>query len=213
MRDAVTQSGSGPTVTGMVKMIPGAPKAGQLKVTPAVGGIEAVYPNNTTIRLVDDIVLQWSGTDTRGEKPVLVFFESGQKPQTFDLTAAQKQFSLNGKTLGLAKGKTYNWYLGRLEKGKPIAQSQKFSFQTLGEVKEVELEMSLANLKSLNPETPEGEAFLKAQVFYQYKMYDRMVAELEPLYATNKTGALKRLLFLGNIRMGKKAQAKQYASF
>lgn len=218
MKEAVDVSGSGPTVTGMVKMVPGVPLTGSFEVIPYVGGIEGIFPAGTSVTMEDltsqgVVGFKWSGPTIQGEKPILALYEEGGSPLFFPIVSdlGSTEIPLKKlKKLNLSEGKTYRWYLGQLEKGKPVSQSQGFSFEIVRSSEVEKMNAELGQLTSLGLDSKEAGDWMQAQIFYKYKMYQRMVDTLSPIYEQYQTPAIQRLLFLGYVRMGKYSRAKEF---
>ena len=210
IREAVRQTGSGPTLHGILKITPGVPLAGELQVLPFAGGIEPIFPNNTSLeKIPETMVFQWSGKKIEEKKSIFVLLEPGQKHQMFKVKADQKSIELKPKKLGLELGKTYHWYLGYKKKGRPIAVSQTFSFKILNTKEETAFYQELIALEKVPLKTEGGRDFLKAQVEIHYGLYFEALQLLEPLYRQYETMALRRLLLLVNSRLGRLSEAKE----
>jgi len=166
------------------------------------GGIEGITPIYGTIPLEGAIEFRWRGKPILGKKPLLVFVEEGKSPKFFLLSRETKKKKLKREELEIQEGKSYQWYLGRLEKGnKIISQSRVFSFRIL----------SNNELKRLTQELSKSDSdFLEAQVFYNYQMYHDMVNMLESLRKRYTAPEIRKLLFLGYVRLGRHWEAKKY---
>ena len=211
LNEAVQSTGSGPTVHGMVKMTPGVPLYGEITPAPPIGGITALFPNNTALILPDAIRFQWEAKNgLSGKNLAVVFFEKGKPQMNFPIKPADSSVTLTAVQLQLQKGVNYYWYLGEKQGKEMIAKSQRFSVSILSDADEKLLAADLQEIDLLGLTTAEGKNFLKSQVYYRYKMYAEMKTLLDDLYAKEPTIALKRLLFLTNVRLGNLAAAKQY---
>lgn len=192
------------------KMGPPGVKAG-LEIRPPEGGIEGIYPVAGLIDPGGNLHFQWQGEKVKGKTPSFFFFEEERNGhQSFPIRSKDKSILLDAKELGLKPGENYRWYLGRMEKGKGIAQSRVYSFSLLQKKNRRALENDFKKLGAMNLATSEGADFLRAQLFYQNKMYHDMVALLEPLYKIVRDKWLKRLLFLGYVRLGRHREAEKY---
>ncbi len=182
-----------------------------LNANPPKGGMEGLYPIYGNILPSPQINFQWTGKDVLGKKPTFFFFEEAKEPKykTFPISKKTKSLAIASQELGLQEGKTYHWFLGRLEKW-PKAQSQVFTFQILSQNDQKQLNKDLKNIASLGLSTKEGENFLKANLFYHYQMFDDMINLLKPMYQKRTSRGFRRLLYLGYVRLGRYAMAKRY---
>lgn len=189
------------------------PAAGNAPLGPVSkeGGIEGLYPLYGALMLSESLEFKWSGKKISGEHPFLFIFENeNEKPKTFSIQSKEKKKKIVSRELGLKKGKTYHWYLGNAEAQGPIAQSRVFSFRILSAEEEKMLTADLKEVAGRPLPRKDCRDFLKAQVFYKYALYHDMVEVLQPLYKMAHTEPLKQLLFLGNVRLGRYAEAKKF---
>lgn len=182
-----------------------------LDLGPPPGGIQGLYPVAGNMQIPPSILFRWKGKNISGENPALIFGES-----LFFVMADAKNISLSRQELSLEKGNEYRWYLGRVENDphqtlkKPVAQSRVYSFRILSDKEDRRLQKELSRLSSLPTKTTEGREFLKAQVFYNYKMYHAMVDVLNSLHKKYRTPGIRKLLFLGYVRLGLDREAKKF---
>ncbi|MDO8527755.1 MAG: hypothetical protein Q7T03_08720 [Deltaproteobacteria bacterium] len=178
---------------------------------PPAGGIRGVAPVYGALALPDGIHFQWKGKSILSSDPVLVFINpTKSEPLLFPVKKDQKELSVKSSELCLEPGAEYSWYLGHLKKGKPIGQSRVFTFRILSESEKQNLDKDLNGLKTLPATSMEGRDFLKAQIFYKFKMYQDMVETLKPLYKKYHTSGIGRFLYLGYIRLGRHDEAEKY---
>lgn len=194
----------------VAKMGPVGLKA-KLSMHPPKGYIQGLYPINGTIFPTTKIIFEWKGKDVFGEKPTFFFFEDSKNPKykIFSITTKTKRLELSAQELGLEEGKTYHWFLGRLEEW-PKSQSQVYSFQILSTKDEARLNHDFKTVDALHISTKEGEDFLKANIFYHYQMIHDMINLLQPIYTKRPSRSLRRLLFLGYVRLGRPVEATKY---
>lgn len=184
------------------KMGPPGVKHG-LEIHPPAGGIEGIFPVFGKIVKPKQLTFRWQGK-VKGEKPALFLFAEGKIKQRALLLPVQAEtVTLPVSESELPAGKVYHWYLGRIESGKHIGQSRVYAFEFLSKNQTRELTSQLTKLGDL--------PFLQAQIYYHYQLYHDMVGLLESLYSDNKTEGLKRLLFLGYVRLGRHGEAKKFA--
>ncbi len=171
-----------------------------LEIHPFEGGIEGVFPVYGKISLQKEISFQWRGRNVSGKKPVLCLFEREKNEDCFEVVGTNKK--ITASQLGLRRGHAYQWYLGRMEKGKIIAQSRVFRFTLLSQEESEKLAKELEKTK--------GGLLLKGQIYYSFQMYHDMVALLEPRYKMATSEGLRKLLFLGYARLGRHHEAKKF---
>ncbi|MBI5299659.1 MAG: tRNA uridine-5-carboxymethylaminomethyl(34) synthesis enzyme MnmG [Deltaproteobacteria bacterium] len=189
----------------LIKMGPAGKKA-PLDIHPPEGGIQGLYPIYGSIQISPAINFQWKGKNISGENPALIC-EKG----IFFVETDDKNLSLTRQELHLEKGKNYHWYLGH-SADKTIAQSRVYSFHVLSDKEENQLKKDLSKLSSIPVSTKEGKDFLKGEIFYNYQMYHDMVDVLGSLHKKYKTPGLRKLLFLGYVRLGLHREAKKFES-
>lgn len=192
------------------------PKMGQPAVDTALkqnvfeGGIEGIFPVAGVILPDRAVRFEWRGERLKGEKPALFFFKEGTNHhQVFPVSADAKEMTV-GVGHFLPEWR-YRWYVGRVEKGKPIAQSRVYSFAILAQAESEAMKNDLLQLEKRSLKT-EGADFLKAQIFYHYRLYHEMVGVLRPLHQKFKSAAVQRLLFLGYVKLGKLNEAEKFRS-
>ena len=178
----------------------------QLEIKPFEGGLDGIFPVYGALSMTEAITFRWRGKKIQGALPVFVF---GKK--TFSIRPRDKKIILSAEALGLKSGQKYEWYLGRKEGEKIIAQSRVFRFEILSSQSADRLKKDLENLISLPAKTKEGRRFMEAQIYYKYRMYHAMVALLEPLYKMAPTESLRKPLFLGYVKLGRHHEAKKFA--
>ena len=207
MRELVA-SGKGPTVHGMVRDVKGPGGAAGLSLGLG-GGLENFYPRRTTIILGKKITFVWDESVRMNWKnPVLVIDDSKDKRlAVFPIKSTAKSYSVTPARAHIAKGKKYEWYLGSGRKN-PKRKSAKSPFATLSASKEKRYASDKKRISSLKI-SPEGKKILMAQVNFQYKLYEEMVETLLPVWETNKSPFVKKLLYLGYHRMGS-SKAKNF---
>lgn len=174
-----------------------------LELHPFEGGIEGIFPVYGNLQMsVPDFWFLWRGKKIKGEKPVLVFREQGGKTQkTWDVSGKTGGLLVRTRSLNLKRGKEYEWFLGRLEGEEVIAQSRVFRFRILSKEESRRLQKAIEQNKA---------KFLKAQIYFNYRLYHDMVALLEPRYKMAPSESLRKLLFLGYVRLGRHHEAKKF---
>lgn len=182
------------------------------------GGIEGIFPVAGAILPERVIRFEWRGESLKGKKPAFIFLKEGtNRHQVFPVGADTKEITigvghlLGVPRLGVRHLLNYRWYVGRLESGKPIAQSRVFSFSILTPTEGEALKNDLLQLEKRSLKT-EGADFLKAQIFYHYRLYHEMVLTLQSLHQKFKSAAVRRLLFLGYVKLGKLNEAEKFRS-
>ncbi|MDP2600835.1 MAG: hypothetical protein Q8P84_08920 [Deltaproteobacteria bacterium] len=194
----------------VAKMGPVGVKA-PLAIHPPVGGIQGIFPIYGDILPSSTLQFEWRGKDILGEKPVFIIFEKHSKEQKiFSLKAGAKKFSINPAKEKIKEGAEYHWYLGRIKNGKPVAQTRVYSFEILSEKNQKKLSRDLEGLSALKLSSREGETFLKSQIFYHYKLYHNMIDSILPMYQKRPSRSLRRILYLGFVRLGRYSQAQKY---
>ncbi len=200
----------GPTVHGMVKEARG--PASKLPALDALGsgGLRAIYPIGTAIRLRSSISFRWEGAQqVSWPAPAIVVDDASQKHLAVKAIKPQSsEFSAQTKELGLTAGGKFTWYLASNEKG-VVGKTSRFEFTTLSAADERALDADVAKVKSLDV-SGEGKSLLVAQLYYQRGMYDDMVRELAPLWQKGATPFVGRLLKFGYSQMGRGKEAARF---
>ncbi len=206
-----TASSSGPTVHGMVKMGqlgPGAPKPG---IISAAGnqGLFAVYPINTAIGAAKQLTFKWNGgTQLKITNPTFII-EDGAGTRIVSMRADPAKGEVAADASKLLPGNKYSWYYAADEHGKLLQKSRRFDFAVISDAEKKKLEGDIARVNSLDM-SEDGKKFLTAQLYYRTRMVDAMVKELLPLWRTNPSDAVKRLLYMGYVKMGQTKEALKY---
>lgn len=174
----------------------------KVSIHPEAGGIEGIAPVYGALEPSPTLSFEWRGKNILGDKPAFIIFEAGGfHHQPYFVGRDAKRISFETKELGLQRGKEYRWYLGRLEKKELIAQSRVFTFRILSEKESKNLARELVEAKA---------GFSKALVYYKYQMYHSTVDSLKVLYRERPTSDIKRLLYLGYVKLGRPREAKKY---
>ena len=200
MRELVA-SGQGPTVHGMVRDAKGPGRAAGLTLGLG-GGLEHFYPRRTAIILGKRISFVWDkSVKMNWKNPVLVIVDSRDKQlAAFPVKPESTKYSITPARAHIIKGKKYGWYLGSGRKDSK-RKSAKSPFSTLSASKEKRYEADKKRIASLKM-SAEGKNILLAQLDFQYKLYAEMIKTLLPVWETNKSSFVKKLLFLGYHKMG-----------
>ncbi len=200
MRELVA-SGKGPTVHGMVREAKGPGRIGSLSLGLG-GGLEGLYPRRTTIVLGEKIVFKWNDSfKANWKNPVLIIDDANDKHiAILPIKSLSKNYSTTPARAHIVRGRKYEWYLGSGRKN-PKRKSAKSPFRTLSTAKEKRYMADKKRIASLKMSS-EGKKILLAQLSFQYKLYDDQVAILLPIWKTNKSPFVKKLLFLGYHKMG-----------
>lgn len=209
----VSSGGAQPTVHGMVKMGrmgPGQPKP-TISVSANQFGPEAIYPVQTTISDLSELTFLWKyGQKFDFKEPVIVINDVGNKQLAYKKISPQNgRLTASFAELKLSAGKRYSWYFASNEKGKMTPKSGRFNFTVLSPADKQKLDSDIAKVRAFNM-SDDGKKFLIAQLYYRQQMIDSMVRELLPLWETNRTDAVKKLLNYGYLRMGQVEEAKKY---
>jgi hypothetical protein len=202
-------SGSGPTVHGMVREARGPTnKLPDLSVL-GKSSFVALFPEGTAVRLGDAIAFRWSGAPAGLASPVVVIDDAQKKHLAVKpIVLAKGEFSAAPKTLGIAKGSTYSWYVGEGLKS-PTGKTARFEFTTLSAAQEKALDGELAIIRQIDVGA-EGRALLLGQAYYEYKMFDELVRVLEPAIQKTSNSFGRKLLSAAYSRMGRVEEAKKY---
>jgi hypothetical protein len=194
-------SGQGPTVHGMVRDVKGPGGAGGLSLGFG-GGFENYYPRRTTIILGKKTSFGWDkSVRINWPTPVIVVdSSSGKHLSVIPVKSSSKNYSAATARMGIVSGKKYEWYLGSGMKN-PKRKSAKSPFATLSASKIKRYAADKKRIESLKM-SDEGKKMLLAQLDFQYKLYGDMVGILLPVWKTNKSAFVKKLIYLGYHRMG-----------
>lgn len=185
--------------------------AAPLEIYPFEGGIEGLYPVFGSVRHQKTLSFRWRGEPIQGSRPTLFIFDFGDTDHIpFPISSAQQGIQVSARRIRLKPGKEYRWYLGRIEGNEPVAQSRVFSFKVLTKSQEKRLHADLASVNNLSLDSSDAKDFLKGQVYYNYHLYHDMVTMLEPIYQAHPGPELQQLLFLGYVKIGKRAEAKKF---
>jgi len=208
-----TETASGPTVHGMVKMGqlgPGAPKPGIISLGNALGP-QGIFPVETTLDVIPEITFQWSKTAKIAfANPTIVIEDTtGKRILTKRISPANPQITVKAGELGLAPGNSYVWYLASDENGKILGKGRRNNFGIISAADKNKLDEDKNKIAAMGI-SEDGKKFLTAQLFYRVRMLDTMVRELLPLWQKDHADAVKKLLFLGYARMGLAEEAKKY---
>lgn len=212
MNEATATSG-GPTVHGMVKMTqlgPNAPKPVPISLG-NVFGPEGIYPVGTTIEIPNKLTYVWKMDGKFNfSNPVIVIEDNSQKKLWVNkLSSTADKVTIKSKKMKLKPGKKYSWYLASRDNRKILGKSRRFNYSTLSDAEKNKLIRDSQKISTLNI-SQDGKEFLTAQLYYRAQMNDMMVETLLPLWEKNKTDAVKKLLYLGYIRMGQTHNALKY---
>ncbi|MFA4875193.1 MAG: hypothetical protein WC956_05320 [bacterium] len=203
----LSAGGPNPTVHGMVKEAGGpASKMPSLDAFGA-GGLRAIYPIGTAIRLGPTISFRWEGAqNVKWPEPVIVIDDASQKHVAVKaIRPGSSEYSASPKELGLAAGGRYTWYLAS-NKGGVAGKTSRFEFTTISQADERALDTDIAKAKSLEM-SQDGKELLAAQLFYQRGMYDDMVRKLAPLWQRTRAPFVGKLLKYGYSQMGRGKEA------
>lgn len=210
-----------PRAHGMVKMgnvgpgalttveLPPAKTAAPATAKPVSQGIVALYPVGTAIPKVASITFRWHGK--LPAKPIVVCVDEGASSiARLDVpSSSASEAAFSWGNLGLKQGGQYSWYLAAKDAKPGRGVSQRFKFSVLSENQQELLARDMARIDE-TATTPDGRAFMKGQLYYNYGMNREMVDTLLPLWKANKTPALKKLLKLGYAKMGLIDEARKY---
>jgi hypothetical protein len=204
----LSSSGDGATVHGMVKEAAG-PRNIQLRATADQSGLRGISPVGTSVRLGRSMTFVWS-KELDFPNPLLVIDDArGKRLVTANLDAKTVEFTQDACKLHLRKGESYTWFLAAKAGSGVKGKTPRFKFATFSAADEQSLSSELSRIQAMKLGTS-GEKLLQAQVYFQHGLYDEMVNELAPLYATTQAPFAKKLLKLGYLKMGNAAEAEKY---
>jgi hypothetical protein len=185
-----------PRVHGMVKMGqvgPGAPRPRSLpfggpskkKHAAIRSGINGIYPVETSIVLPETVIFMWN-PPVNFRMPMVIAEGEGIPQTTIAITTPKKTAAqAAAKELGLKEGGSYSWYLASRGDKKGRGRSRRFPFRILSKDRREQLAHDLARIGK-TAETPDGRAFLKGQLYFNYGMNYEMVQTLLPLWKKNR---------------------------
>ncbi len=209
----ISSTGSGATVHGMVKMTNLGPEGPKPTFAPIPGslGPQGTYPVNIALEPVDRITFRWEvGSKIDFTNPYVIIENDKKKIiATSPITPISTEVSIKNSLMKLQPGQRYAWRFASNEKGKYLGKSRKFNFSILSIPKKKTFNEDLAKLKTMKI-SDDGKLFLSAQLYFSYKMYDKMVECLLQLWDKNKTDVIKKELFMAYQRMGQTKEAMKY---
>ncbi len=202
-------SGEGPTVHGMVKEAKG-PK--NLRIDfgkDAASSQRGLFPTGTRVVLGESQSFRWSRPVDHANA-VLVLDDAKRKRLAIaNLKLGDTSFSRSSAKLHLSKGNSYTWYLGESAGDGIKGRTGRFAFSTLSSSDEGSLNAERGRIDSLKI-GGEGKDLLKAQLYFQYGLYDDMVNALRPVYEKSHAPFVKKLMKLGYTKMGNAVEAARY---
>lgn len=208
-----TATSSGPTVHGMVKMTqlgPNAPRPAPIALG-NVFGPEGIYPAGTVIEIPKKLTFRWKmDSKFKFDNPVLVVEDASQKKLIIKkLSRSADNVTIKSKKMKLMPGGQYSWYFASRSNRKILGKSRRFNFATLSNAENNKLIQDSQKIAAMNM-SQDGKQFLTAQLYYRAKMNDKMVKTLLPLWEKDHADGIKKLLYLGYLRMGQTINALKY---
>lgn len=212
MKEATTKE-SGPTVHGMVKMNqlgPGSPKPALEPIGRALGH-QGLYPAGIAMELPENINFKWEKDDKiRIDNPVIVIEGNNKEKLLVEKISLDKsEIEICSCKLSIHSGGEYSWYLASQDGDKILGKSRRFHFSILSEAEVQQLKKDSETINSMDM-SEDGKNFLLAQMYFKYKMYDKMTETLLPLWKKEKTDTVKKQLFVGYTKMGITKEAMKY---
>lgn len=168
----------------------------------AVGG-EKSDPIGTSIRLGSSIEFSWGiGTKINWQNPVIVV-EDINKKQIYSgvIGANQNSVSIDAAKIKIRKGERYSWYLASSDSDtKP--KTRRFEFAVMSAAEERKVDSDVADINKLDI-SPDGKELMIAQLYYGYNLNDEALKILEGLAARTNSPFVKKLIRLGNAKIGR----------
>ncbi len=171
--------------------------------------VEGIHPVETSIILPDKLTFEWRGR-LLPDDPALVLEDVQHDRRTFDIPHSRStKLTVDANRLGLTRGDTYSWYLASRGDKPGRGRTRRFAFSVLTAHQEKLLQRDVDTIDSI-AQTPDGRAFMKGQLCFNYGMNYKMVETLLPLWKKHRSSALKKLLKLGYARLGRPDEVYKY---
>lgn len=203
-------AGKDPTVHGMVKAAVGPRGKIGLAAGFVAGGINAVYPSGTSIRLGAIITFRWDPTPpVDWAKPAIVVDDANkQHIATRPVAAGSHELSIDSSNIGIKKGGAYSWYLATQE-GSLKGKTSRFEFRTLSGADEKQLDGDISKIRALDM-SKDGKNLLIGQIYISRGLNDDAARTLDPLWQKLQPPFVKKLLRLAYSRMGRAKDAELF---
>lgn len=195
----MSASGEEPNVHGMVRGVRTFKKA---KPRPKANIIGAIYPKATSLLLTDKISFEWdSEPKIDWPSPAIVIDDASAKNiAIIPIKQNQSSVIVPNSSAKFERGKKYSWYLATRSPALS-GKTGRFEFGVLPARAEKELNSEIKKIKDLKM-SPDGEAFMTAQVYYRYGLYRMSVDALTPVYEKNRQEIVGKLIELCQRKMG-----------
>lgn len=202
-------TGEGPTVHGMVKEAKG-PR--DLRIDFGKGAASSqmgLFPTGTKVVLGESQSFRWSRPVDYANAVLVLDDAKRNRLAIANLKRGDTSFTRSSAKLHLTKGNSYSWYLGESAGDGIKGRTGRFVFQTLAASDESSLNSKKGRIDSLKM-GGEGKDLLKAQLYFQYGLYDDMVKALRPIYEKSRAPFVKKLMRFGYTKMGNNVEAAKY---
>lgn len=211
MKEAVSDSENA-IAHGMVKMGRLGPGAPMPESGTQTLGMKIYYPKETALFYKPNLEFKWVEGGIDWDNPVLVIDDKDKKHiKVISLKKEMSKFSVSSSQLNLKKGEAYSWYLAQKNNEQIDGKTPRYNFSILSSAKQAELDRELAKINSLGLTEPSSKQFLKAQIYYNFKLYSDVVNLLLPIWEKEQTEGLRTFMFSAYQRMSINDEALKFA--
>ncbi|HQC50351.1 MAG: hypothetical protein BWY40_00666 [bacterium ADurb.Bin270] len=195
----ISASDEGPTVHGMVRGVRTFKRA---RPRPRANIIGAIYPKATNVLLTDKISFEWDSEPKVDWPSPAIAIDDASAKNIAIIPIKQNQSSaiVSNSSARFERGKKYSWYLAT-RSPELSGKTARFEFGVLPYRAEKELNSEIEKIKGLKM-SPDGEAFMRAQVYYRYALYRMAVDTLQPIYKKTGQENIGKLIDLSQKKMG-----------